>query len=622
MFKEFIGKTVVNAIKYIVLDIITILLSYYLTIAVLQFADYSINLEEVGKALLIIIPAKIVVYIIFGVYRILTKYTGFEDILKFSFLAILTNVVIVVVMALGHFTFLTKTSYIFITTIEIAGLALPRVFRRAYRTLMSQFKWLRTVGSRTLIIGAGEAGEMVLKEIFKNKDLNNIPVAFVDDNEDKFGRRLMGVEVVGTLSEIDAVIEKYKIEEVIIAVRHMNQQKQIDLVNHLIDFGVTVKKINLIEDFSTNKLKTKLIDINVEELLNRDVIKLDNEGINEFIKDKVILVTGGGGSIGSELCRQIFNLNPTKLVIFDIYENNAYDIQMELQRLVKKHPENKYPILEVRIGSVYNRTRLEEIFKEFKPNVVFHAAAYKHVPLMEDSAVESVRTNVLGTFNAAQLSTKYGVEKFVLISSDKAVRSTNVMGACKRLAEMVIEMEQKRSNTKFSAVRFGNVLGSNGSVIPLFKKQIADGGPVTVTHKDITRYFMTIPEAVSLILQCAVYADKAELFILDMGEPVRIYDLAEKMIKLAGLKPNVDIDIEITGLRPGEKLYEELLVDTNSEQLQKTQNTRIFKESTHDTHLGEIRFLDLITQFEHLTNDEVKEKVSELVGTYQFKKPN
>lgn len=620
MFKELSGKNLISALKYLICDIITILISYYTTVFVLQFANYSVNAMEVGKALVIIIPIKILIYLIFGVYRILTKYTGFEDMIKLSFLAVITNVVIVIIMALGEFTFITKTSYIFITFIEIAGLLAPRVLGRLHRTFTNMFKWLRTVGTRTLIVGAGEAGELVLKEIFKNKELNNLPVAFVDDNEDKQGKKLMGVEVVGTLNEIDAVIEKFKIEEVIIAIRHIDQIKLAELVNHLLEYGVIVKRINLIEDINTNKLKTKVIDVNVEELLNRDVIKLDNEGINDFINDKVVLVTGGGGSIGSELCRQIFNLNPSKLVIFDIYENNAYDIQMELQRLVKKHPQTKYPKLEVRIGSVYNRVRLEEIFNEFKPNIVFHAAAYKHVPLMEDSAVESVRTNVTGTYNAAQLSTKYGVEKFVLISSDKAVRSTNVMGASKRLAEMLLDMEQKNSNTIFSSVRFGNVLGSNGSVIPLFKKQIADGGPVTVTHRDITRYFMTIPEAVSLILQCAVYASKGELFVLDMGEPVRIYDLAEKMIKLAGYRPNIDIDIEVVGLRPGEKLYEELLVDTKSEELQKTFNSRIFKESTRNCNLDQTGFTTLVSNFESLTNDEVKEKVAKLVGTYTFNK--
>lgn len=621
MVREINMKNILNIVKFVLIDIFMILISFYLTSAVLGYADFKVNIVELMKALLVIIPFKLIIYLVFGMYRIMPKHLGFEDVVRIILLSVCTNIFIVISMAMTGFLFITKSSFIFITSIEVAGLLTPRIFKRVHILFSSRLKWLKTVGTRTLIIGAGEAGEIALREIYKNKELSNIPVAIIDDSEEKQGKKMMGVEVVGKLSDIDEVIQKFRVEEVIIAIKYMDKEKLTNLLNHLLELGVKLKKLNVIEDVTSINEKPKVIDFKVEELLNRDVIKLDNEGIFDFVKHKTVLVTGGGGSIGSELCRQIYNLNPSKLVIFDIYENNAYDIQMELQRLAKKDPKNIYPTLEVRIGSVYNKKRLEEIYEEFRPNLVFHAAAYKHVPLMEDSAVESVRTNVLGTYNAATLANKYNVEKFVLISSDKAVRSTNIMGATKRLAEMIIESEQRKGNTSFSAVRFGNVLGSNGSVIPLFKKQIADGGPITVTHKDITRYFMTIPEAVSLILQCGVYANKGELFILDMGEPVRIYDLAEKMIRLAGYRPNIDMNIEVVGLRPGEKLYEELLVDTKSEQLQKTINHRIFKEDTRDCDLlNEELFVNLLVNFEKITNDEVKNLVSQIVTNYTIQK--
>ncbi|MBE0700478.1 MAG: polysaccharide biosynthesis protein, partial [Acholeplasmataceae bacterium] len=316
-------------------------------------------------------------------------------------------------------------------------------------------------------------------------------------------------------------------------------------------------------------------------------------------------------------CRQIAELKPKQLIIFDIYENNAYEIQMELLRtLQKEHRDHEFE-LTVLIGSVYNLKRLEDVFIACKPTIVFHAAAYKHVPLMEDSAVEAVRTNIMGTYNTALLSNKYGIKKFVLVSSDKAVRSTNIMGATKRFAELIIQEQQTKSTgTKFTAVRFGNVLGSNGSVIPLFKKQIADGGPVTVTHKEITRYFMTIPEAVGLILQCAVFAEGGEVFILDMGEPVKIIDLAERMIRLTGLKPYEDIDIEFTGLRPGEKLYEEILVDHNHAAHKQTENDKIFIEAQSDTECQILKLDKIFSTFEDADNEEVKQMISKIIKSY------
>ncbi len=609
-------RSFIKVYKYILFDAITIALSYLISMWMFSFMGVTHDYSGIWMALAIIIPAKIIIYFITGVYRIMSKHTGFEDFIRIASTVIVTNIIIALIVFLTDADFMFESAYIFISLIEITGLIFPRTLRRIIILIGYQIKWYQTIGIKTLIVGAGSAGEIVVKEIYKNKDLNNIPTVFVDDSPEKIGKKLMGVNIVGTLNDIDKVISKYHIEEVIIAINTLPQEKFKELVNRLLHLSVKIRKLNVLEEINDVKVP-KLVDIKVEDLLDRSVIKLDNQGINDFINDETVLITGGGGSIGSELSRQIYELNPKKIIIFDIYENNSYDIQMELLRKAHKNPDHKYPELVVRIGSVYNKVRLEQIFNEFKPTIVFHAAAYKHVPLMEDSAVEAVRTNVIGTYNTATLSNQYGVKKFVLVSSDKAVRSTNIMGATKRFAELIIKDQQSKGNTIFSAVRFGNVLGSNGSVIPLFKKQIADGGPVTVTHKDITRYFMTIPEAVGLILQCGVYAACGELFVLDMGEPVKIHELAKKMIRLAGFRPDEDIKIEIVGLRPGEKLFEELLVDTTHPNYHGTANKLIFTENGGQGSFNYERLETLVTNFETLSNDEVKTSVSEIITSYK-----
>ena len=615
------ARAYLKVYKYVLYDILTIVISYYLTIWVYRNMggdiSFNYNHEALWKAFLYIIPAKILLYIFFGIYRIISKYASFEDFFRIILVATLSNIAIVLTIHAFSLPLMAESAFVIITLIEITGMMIPRIIRRTANLLSYQYR-LRTyqqTGIRTLIIGAGSAGEMVIKEIYKNRNLNNIPVGFVDDDKTKIGRQIMGVSILGSLDDIETIVHKFDIQEAILAIKDLPKHKFHALANHLIRLHIKVKKLNVIEDVHQNE-GSKLVDLKVEDLLNRPVIKLDDKGIKSFIENEVVLVTGGGGSIGSELCRQIFDLNPKQLIIFDIYENNAYEIQMELSRKAFKDKSRKYPKLEVRIGSVYNKKRLEEIFKAFKPTIVFHAAAYKHVPLMEDSAVESVRTNVLGTYNAATLSTQYNVKKFVLVSSDKAVRATNIMGASKRFAELVIMKEQEQSQTSFTAVRFGNVLGSNGSVIPLFKKQIEDGGPVTVTHKDITRYFMTIPESVSLILQCGVYAKNGELFILDMGEPVKIYEFAEKMIRLAGYRVGEDIKIEVVGLRPGEKLFEELLLDKENPHIQKTENKLIFIENGDANHLDFNKVSDLLENLEILSNEEVKQRVAEIIITY------
>lgn len=378
--------------------------------------------------------------------------------------------------------------------------------------------------------------------------------------------------------------------------------------------GVKTRILPSTEDLIEKQgIMNSLRDVEIEDLLGRDAIKLDNKNISTLIKDKNVLVTGGGGSIGSELCRQIMKYNPEKLIIFDIYENNLYDIELELK---SKYPKQK---IEAIVGSVRDKKRLEDVFSEYKPSLVFHAAAHKHVPLMENNPLEAIKNNIFGTYNVVNCADKYETERFVLISTDKAVNPTNIMGASKRVCEMIVQAKNKVSNTEYVAVRFGNVLGSNGSVIPLFKKQIANGGPVTVTHKDITRFFMTIPEAVGLILQAVTYAKGGEIFVLDMGEPVKIYDLAVSLIKLSGYEPDVDIPIQVTGLRPGEKLYEELLMA--EEGLTATKHDKIFVSEPVHMEIDELKEkLDILDKLEYIDNyskEKVKETMKQIVSTYK-----
>ena len=406
-----------------------------------------------------------------------------------------------------------------------------------------------------MIIGAGEAGVLVIKEYKNHPQLNSKPVALIDDDEYKQGRVIMGVPVVGKRDDILAQVEKLKIDEIILAMPSASKKDISSIVDICKKTKAKLKILPGVYELIDGKVTIKNIrDVQIEDLLGREEIKTDINAISSYIKDKVILVTGGGGSIGSELCRQIANIKPRKLVIIEIYENSAYDIQNELLR------RNKDLNLKIYIASIVDRDIMFDLFNIERPDVVFHAAAHKHVPLMEDSPKESIKNNVFGTLNLVHAADKYGVKKFVMISTDKAVNPTNIMGASKRICEMIIQSVNPVSKTDFVAVRFGNVLGSNGSVIPLFKKQIEEGGPVTVTHKDVIRYFMTIPEAVSLVIQAGAIVKGGEIFVLDMGKPVKILDLAEDLIRLSGFEPYKDIQIEIIGLRPGEKLYEELFL--------------------------------------------------------------
>ncbi|WP_044914222.1 polysaccharide biosynthesis protein [Butyrivibrio sp. WCE2006] len=463
--------------------------------------------------------------------------------------------------------------------------------------------------ANVMIIGAGAAGRELITDLKLDKRYKVRVI--IDDNKTTWGRYLGGIKIGGGRNSITELCEKYDIDRIIFAIPSASDKDRREILNICKETGCKLQTVpGLTQIVSEEVSVSRLRDVNLEDLLERDEVRVNNSEILEAISDKVVMVTGGGGSIGSELCRQIAAANPKLLIIFDIYENNAYDIEQELKR---KYPDLK---VEALIGSVRNTDRINNVLKQYRPDIIFHAAAHKHVPLMEKSPNEAVKNNIFGTYKTALAAAKYGVKRFLLISTDKAVNPTSFMGASKRVCEMIVQMmNRKSSGTIFAAVRFGNVLGSNGSVIPLFKQQIAEGGPVTVTHKDIVRYFMTIPEAVSLVLQASYYATGGEIFILDMGKPVRIDDMARNLIKLSGYKPDEDIEIVYTGLRPGEKLYEELLMDDEGKE--KTANNMIY--IGHPIEMNDSEFeekLRILDEASKKDSAEVKSMVADIVGTY------
>ncbi len=465
-----------------------------------------------------------------------------------------------------------------------------------------------------LIVGAGSAGTMILREIQTTDKINYHAIGFLDDDPSKMSSNILGVRVLGTTDEVEEIVRKHNVKLIIIAIPSASTKVIKEISAKCVNAKCEVKTLPGLYQFVDGQISvSKLRNVDVNDLLGRDPVHTNLDEVAGYIEDKVVLVTGGGGSIGSELCRQIANHNPKQLIILDIYENNAYDIEQELKR---KMPNLNLLTL---IASIRDSKKMDNVFATYRPNIVFHAAAHKHVPLMETSPNEAVKNNVIGTYKVVRAADKYGVEKFVQISTDKAVNPTNIMGATKRICEMIIQAYAKRSKTCFVAVRFGNVLGSNGSVIPLFKKQIAEGGPVTLTHPDIIRYFMTIPEAVSLVLQAGASANGGEIFVLDMGEQVKIYDLAVNLIKLSGYEPFKDIDIKITGLRPGEKLYEERLMA--EEGLTKTANDKISIGKPLDIDEDKLfATLDKLYSEAYRETDKMKELVKELVPTYQIDK--
>ena len=486
--------------------------------------------------------------------------------------------------------------------------------RFGYRLLRSYLRSTRSsveaATDRVMIIGAGQAGKTLILEMQNSRHMKTKVCCVIDDNPNKKGRLLEGVPIVGNRYDIEEMVQEYGITRIVYAIPAASADDRKAILNICKQTGCKLQTVPGIYQLLNEEVSvSRLRDVEITDLLGRAQVKVNNSEILQTLSDKVILVTGGGGSIGSELCRQIAASSPKMLIIFDIYENNAYTIQQELKRL---YPDMKLITL---IGSVRNTRRIDTVIETYRPDIVFHAAAHKHVPLMEDSPNEAIKNNVEGTYKTALAAAKHGVKKFVLISTDKAVNPTNIMGASKRLCEMIIQMMDRHSDTDFVAVRFGNVLGSNGSVIPLFKKQIAEGGPVTVTDKRMIRYFMTIPEAVSLILQASYYAHGGEIFVLDMGEPVKIDDMARNLIRLSGYVPDEDIKIVYTGLRPGEKLYEELLMD--EEGITETENELIFigkpiKMDDEDF----MKKLDLLDEASREESDRIKEIVAEIVPTY------
>ncbi len=508
-------------------------------------------------------------YYFFGLYRSLWSYASIDELIQ-VFFATTTGAVGIFIYGTVMGIRLPRTVYAMswvLTFLFIGGI---RISGRLMRRVQSFNKSFGAGVRKVMIIGAGQAGSMVIKELKEHQDLNMVPAVVIDDDTKKHNSHIHGVPVKGGRDSIVQLAGEYAIEEIIIAVPSAQKSEISEILTTCKETKCKLKKLPGVYEIINEDVSIRSIrDVNIEDLLGRDEVNLNIKEISGYIKNETVLVTGGGGSIGSELCRQIARFRPKKLLVLDIYENNAYDLQQELKRSFK----NKLD-MEVVIASIRDKERLEQIFEVHRPGVVFHAAAHKHVPLMEENPAEAVKNNIIGTLNTVQCADKYKVKRFVMISTDKAVNPTNIMGATKRVAEMIVQTMDRRSKTEFVAVRFGNVLGSNGSVIPLFKKQIEAGGPVTVTHPDITRYFMTIPEASRLVIQAGAMAKGGEIFILDMGQSVKILDLAKDLIKLSGFEPDVDIKIEFTGLRPGEKLYEELLLE--EEGIESTKHKSIF----------------------------------------------
>lgn len=610
-------KLIFRIILLVLMDMLIITAAGPLAIYVrynLFFEPQAIEfIENIFQYLPVNLILTVIVFTAFRLYQGIWKYASASDLVNIILACLVSAVTQTVGMTLMGLRFPRSYPFMYFAVLT-AGIS---IFRFTYRIIayfrQKQQGLIKEGKTNTMIVGAGEAGNTLLKELQNSKFVEQNVCCLVDDDPGKIGKYLRGVLVAGNRKDICRLVEEYHIDEIMIAIPSASHAEIQELLDICSQTSCKLKVLPGIYQLVNGEVSvSKLRNVEIEDLLGREPIDTQVESIMGYVSGKVVLVTGGGGSIGSELCRQIARHEPKQLVIFDIYENNAYDIQQELKR---DYPELNLVVL---IGSVRNTHRINGVFEKYHPQIVYHAAAHKHVPLMEDSPNEAIKNNVMGTYKTAQAADKYGVSRFVLISTDKAVNPTNIMGASKRLCEMVIQMMNNRSKTEFVAVRFGNVLGSNGSVIPLFKKQIEEGGPVTVTHPDIIRYFMTIPEAVSLVLQAGARAKGGEIFVLDMGKPVKILDLALNLIRLSGLKPYEDIDIVFTGLRPGEKLYEELLMD--EEGLQSTDNKLIHigKPIDFDEELF-IHQLEELDELSRMDSPKIKEKVMEVVPTYHMK---
>lgn len=601
-----------------IIDIMIINISYIIS-AFLLVNNHIEKLQYVQllyNTVVLSLFVYLITFNILDVYRNITRFENGIDYIKYIGLSIFSGAIVILIKFLFKAPLMGYKEIVFATILIAVAIVSYRVIIRFLLNEINPIEKERTERKNLLIIGAGEAANEIIKTV-KNtmKGYYNI-VGLIDDNPNKMNYAISGIKILGNRDDIAEICKQYKVDVIFFSISNIDNKNKKEILNICQETGVKIRVLPSIADIIKNKsLLQNLRDVEIEDLLGREPITLANENIGELIKGKSILVTGGGGSIGSELCRQIAKFNPSRLIIFDIYENNLYNIEMELKQ---NHYDEKFEIVAI-VGSVRDKKRLEQVFKKYNPYLVFHAAAHKHVPLMEVSPLEAIKNNVFGTYNVANYADKYSVKRFILISTDKAVNPTNIMGATKRMCEMIIQAFNQKSKTEFAAVRFGNVLGSNGSVLPLFKKQISAGGPVTVTHKEITRFFMTIPEAVSLVLQAMSYAKGGEIFVLDMGEPVKIYDLAVSLIKLSGLEPNVDIPIEITGLRPGEKLYEELLM--SEEGLQTTAHNKIFigkpSDITYEQMLKKLGKLEEIIQNENISVNKIKDTMKQVVPTYK-----
>ena len=597
-------------------DIAVILLAEYGALLIrFEFRPSAIKpefMEELIHYSPINIVLTLVIFALFSLYDSLWRYASVTELLNLTLACIISSMAQVVgtYMMQHH---MPRSYYILYLLLLFPMMAGGRFSYRLLRILRQK---LYTDNLKqpiyTMVIGAGDAGTVIIREMKASYHLSNQVVCAIDDNPEKKGSRILGVPIVGNRKDIPAAVKKYKIQEIVVAIPTMKPQDKKELLEICKDTGCKLRLLPGVYQLINEEVSvSSLREVEIEDLLGREPVQVDLDSVLQYVQGKRVLVTGGGGSIGSELCRQIASHRPGLLVILDIYENAAYDIQQELKH---EYPDLNLVVL---IASVRNTHRINSIFEKYRPQLVYHAAAHKHVPLMEDSPNEAIKNNVFGTLNTARAAEANGCQRFILISTDKAVNPTNIMGASKRICEMIIQCLNQTSRTEFAAVRFGNVLGSNGSVIPLFKKQIEQGGPVTVTDKNIIRYFMTIPEAVSLVLQAGAYARGGEIFVLDMGEPVRIDDLARNLIKLSGLQPDVDIPIVYTGLRPGEKLYEELLMD--EEGLKKTAHEKIFIGKPIALNYEE--FMKQLTALKleaYKDGDGIRKPVAEIVKTYRY----
>ena len=615
--KDFLKIPKNRIIALVLLDVMSVFIASFAAL----YIRYDFKILSIEQVYLrrweLMLPWLIVltlaVYTGWKLYKSVWRYASATELLNIIF-ATTTTALAQFVLCEALQKDMPKSYYIlfwFLMTVCTCGI---RFSYRVLRLISSKRRaWSHKDGVNVMIIGAGAAGNAIIKEIESSQYVKLNVKCIIDDGPGCHGKYMRGIPIVGGRDKIMDAVGEYSIDEIILAIPSVSTQVKKEFIDICKETGCKLRTLPGMYQLINGEVSiAKLKDVDIEDLLGREPIQTDLDEVMGYVSGKVVMVTGGGGSIGSELCRQVAGHNPKQLIIVDIYENNAYDIQQELKR--------KYPGLNlvVLIASVRNTKRMNQIFETYKPNVVYHAAAHKHVPLMEDSPNEAIKNNVMGTYKTAQAAAANGVERFVLISTDKAVNPTNIMGASKRMCEMVIQMMNQKSDTNFVAVRFGNVLGSNGSVIPLFKQQIAAGGPVTVTDPNIIRYFMTIPEAVSLVLQAGAYAKGGEIFVLDMGEPVKIVDLAKNLIKLSGYKVGEDIEIQFTGLRPGEKMYEELLM--SEEGLQKTANKMIFigKPIDFDVDVFEKQLHKLAEDAKNERNEDIRRRVKEIVTTYQY----